>query len=55
MVSDYTQWVYNYENLNENKFEVKYYKYVEQFKNYLQFYSTFESKYYKTWSRSKTT
>ena len=54
-MSDYTQWVYNYENLNENKFEVKYYKYVEQFKNYLQFYSTFESKYYKTWSRSKTT
>ena len=47
MVSDYIQRVYDYKNVNNNTLELKYYKYVEQFKNYLQFYSTFESKYYK--------
>ena len=46
-MSDYTQWVYNYENLNDNKFEVKYYEYVEQFKNYLKFYCVLELKYYQ--------
>ena len=46
-MSDYTQWVYNYKNVDNSTFELKYYKYVEQFKNYLQFYSMCESKYYK--------
>ena len=47
MVSDYTQWVYNYENLNDSTFEVKYYKYLEEFVNFLKLTDTFKEKYYK--------
>ena len=46
-MSDYTQWVYNYENLNDNKIEVKYYKYLEEFVNFLKLTDTFKEKYYK--------
>ena len=47
MVSDYIQRVYNYKNVNNSTLELKYYKYVEQFKNYLKFYCVLELKYYK--------
>ena len=39
--------VYNYQNVDNSTLELKYYKYVELFKNYLQFYCALESKYYQ--------
>ena len=47
MVSDYTQWVYNYENLNNSTFESKYYKNVESIIDYLKLTDTLKEKYLK--------
>ena len=52
-MSDYTQWVCHYENLGYSTFEskyyknVKYYKYLEEFVNFLKLTDTFKEKYYK--------
>ena len=37
----------NYQNVDNSTLELKYYKYVEQFKNYLKFYCVLELKYYQ--------
>ena len=37
----------NYQNVDNSTSELKYYKYVEQFKNYLKFYCVLELKYYQ--------
>ena len=47
LASDYTPLVYNYENLNDSTFEVKYYKYLEEFVNFLKLTDTLKEKYYK--------
>ena len=39
-------WCLNY-NVDNCTFELKYYEYVEQDKNYLKFYCVLESKYYQ--------
>ena len=45
--SHYFHSVDNYQNVDNNTLELKYYKYKEQFKNYLKFYCVLESKYYQ--------
>ena len=45
--SHYFHSVDNYQNVDNSTFELKYYKYVELFRNYLQFYCALESKYYQ--------
>ena len=37
----------NYQNVDNSTLELKYYKYLEQNKNYLKFYCVLESKYYQ--------
>ena len=39
--------VYNYQNVDNSTLELKYYKYLEQNKNYLKFYCVLGSKYYQ--------
>ena len=47
LVSNYFHSVDNYQNVDNSTLELKYYKYAEQFKNYLRFYCVLELKYYQ--------
>ena len=45
--SHYFHLVDNYQNVDNSTSGLKYYKYVEQFGNYLKFYCVLGSKYYQ--------